>query len=206
MQENKTNQNINNILEFWFGYVKKLKLKNVNSSMTLWFSGFPEIDQFIEKKYRKLVDKAILGHLDAWMETPEGALALIILLDQFPLNIFRGQARAFTICHLALPCALTAIRLGYDKLLSYQKKSFIFLPLEHAEDIHLQILSVNLYQKEYENASSEQKQFCKINLDYALKHKRVIELFGRFPNRNKVLGRSSTQNEIDFLAKEGAGF
>ncbi|WGL59811.1 DUF924 domain-containing protein [Pigmentibacter sp. JX0631] len=206
MQENKVNQNINKILDFWFGDVQKLKLNNVNSSMMLWFSGYPEIDQLIDNKFRKLIEKAILGHFDIWMKTPEGCLALIILLDQFPLNIFRNQARSFTVCHMALPYALTAIKLGYDKLLSQQKKSFIYLPLEHAEDINLQNLSVELYSKEYENSSPAERQFCKINLDYALKHKRVIELFGRFPNRNKILGRISTKSELEFLEREGAGF
>ncbi len=203
--ENK-NTEISNILEFWFGDVQKLKIKNVSSSMTLWFSGFPEIDNLINKKFRKLIDKAILGEFDHWLDSPDGALALIILLDQFPLNIFRNQARSFTLCHLALPYALSAINKRYDSFLTAERKSFIYLPLEHAEDIHLQKMSVELYAKEFETTNSTLKNFCKMNLEYAINHKRVIELFGRFPNRNLILGRPSTKEELDFLAKEGPGF
>lgn len=194
------------VLEFWFGDVKKLNIKNVNSLMMLWFGGSKDIDNEINKRFRKLMDKAILGELDSWMELPKEALALIILLDQFSLNIFRNQARAFTINHLALPYALKSIKKGYDKLFSFEMQSFFYLPLEHAEDIHLQNMCVELYENALNEAKLENKEECKRNLEYAINHKRVIKLFNRFPNRNEILGRPSTQDEMKFLNEEGSGF
>lgn len=195
------------VLDYWFGSPKKLGLPGVEHEMQLWFGGSPEIDADIRHRWLSLMDQAVLGELDSWMETADGALALIILLDQFSLNIYRDQARSFTQCHRALPYALEAIRRGYDRERPFRERMFFYLPLEHAEDIHLQNECLRLFARLVVDANDEsERKFAENLLDYAKRHQVVIERFGRFPDRNSALGRDSTPDEQAYLDAGGPDF
>lgn len=195
------------ILDYWFGPPEKLGLPGVKQEMHLWFGGSAEIDADIRKRWLSAMNQAVVGELDSWMDSADGALALIILLDQFSLNVYRDQARSFTQCHLALPYALEAIRRGYDRDRPFRERMFFYLPLEHAEDIHLQNESLRLFGRLIEDAETPQERsFAETLLDYAKRHQVVIEKFARFPDRNPVLGRVSTPDEQAYLDAGGPDF
>lgn len=197
---------ISEILDFWFGPVERWKLPKVTNSQELWFMGTPEIDALIQKKFRHYMDEASTGRLDSWTATPEGCLALILLLDQFSLNVFRDQPRSFTAAHLALPYALTAIREKQDQAVPPMQRAFFYLPLEHAEDIHLQKEAVELFKTLIEAADPADRTSFENAHDYAIRHLRVIERFGRFPDRNPVLGRTPTSAERKYMDDGGPDF
>lgn len=197
---------ISEILDFWFGPVERWNLPKVSNSQQLWFMGTREIDALIQKKFRSAMDEACLGRLDPWAETPEGCLALIILLDQFSLNVFRDQHRSYTSAHLALPYALAAIREKKDQAVTPIQRTFFYLPLEHAEDIHLQKQACELYRTLIDEAEPADKASFENAHDYALRHLRVIERFGRFPDHNPVLGRTATAEEQKYMDDGGPDF
>ena len=154
-----------------------------------WFSSTPELDKEIKNKYEQTWISAAAGELDEWENTPEGCLALIIILDQLPLNMFRGESKSFQTERKAIEVALTAINSSFDKKLSNDKLPFLFMPFMHSEKLEEQDLSVKLY-KEY-NLDN--------NLRFAQHHREIVKRFGRFPHRNKILGRESTKSENEYL-------
>lgn len=172
------------IIQFWYS-------EPVNKH---WFNSTPEIDVLISKKYKSLWYQALEGELDSWGKNPEKCLALIILLDQFPLNMFRGKAESFATEAKAIELVLYGIEQGYDKQLSKSQLSFFYIPLMHSESIAHQKLSV----EKFEQAG------LKENIRFAMHHLRIVEQFGRFPHRNKILGRVSTQLELDYLNSKAA--
>lgn len=159
-----------------------------------WFSSTPELDKEIKEQFEQAWVSAAAGELDEWQNSPEGCLALIIILDQLPLNMFRGQAKCFQTERKAIEVATKAINNAFDKRLSNDKLAFLFMPFMHSENIEEQELSVKLY-KEY-NLSS--------NLKFAQHHRDIVKKFGRFPHRNKILGRESTRDENEYLLSENA--
>ena len=148
-----------------------------------------------------LVDEAAAGRLDDWADRPEGLLALIVLLDQFPRNLFRNAPRAFATDAQALALAQQALAQGVDAQLMPVARAFIYLPFEHSEDLAMQDRAVALF-----SALAQHGEAFASYLDYAERHRDVIRRFGRFPHRNAILGRASTPEEIAFLARPGAGF
>ncbi|WP_455211776.1 DUF924 family protein [Kaarinaea lacus] len=181
----KTSENeINEIVSFWFSEpVKKL-----------WFNSTPEFDAQLKQKYLHVVECAERGDLDDWAEHANGALALAIILDQFPLNMFRQQARSFATENKARQIVEYAITKGLDQLLSDEQKAFLYLPYMHSENLEDQDKSVKLFEK----AGLTE------NLRYAKHHRELIRRFGRFPHRNQILGRESTPDEIDYLNSKEA--
>ena len=135
------------------------------------------------------------GGLDRWRSTPLASLALIVVLDQFPRNMFRGTARAFATDALALSAAKSALAGAFDRPLLRHERTFIYLPFEHAEDHETQRRSLALFQAGDPD-----------NMEYARRHYEIIARFGRFPHRNAVLGRESTPKEIEFLKQPGSSF
>lgn len=135
------------------------------------------------------------GELDRWRSTPLAALALIVVLDQFSRNMFRGTPRAFVGDPAALAAAAGVIERGFDRLLSAQERSFAYMPFEHAEDLAAQRRSLALFEALDPN-----------DMQYAKRHHEIIVRFGRFPHRNAVLGRESTSEEIEFLKRPGSSF
>jgi uncharacterized protein (DUF924 family) len=189
------------VLGYWFGEEEASAAYQKEKS-ALWFGGAPSNDHEIREKFTALVEEAAAGHLRDWEQRPRSALALVILLDQFPLNIYRDKARSYELCDLALPIALRAIDRHFDDELTPTEASFLYLPLEHAEDLALQERCVKLYAALLERTEGEfWRKWIQGNYDYAVRHLKVVEQFGRFPHRNEALGRTSTPAELAFLAK-----
>jgi uncharacterized protein (DUF924 family) len=142
-----------------------------------------------------LWEQAVLGGLEQWQSTPLAALALVVVLDQFSRNMFRGTPRAFAGDLAALAAAASIIERGFDRLLSAQERTFVYMPFEHAEDLAAQNRSLALFGALDPN-----------DMEYARRHHEIIARFGRFPHRNAVLGRESTPEEIEFLKRPGSSF
>ena len=176
------------ILAFWFE----------DTVPQQWFLVNPDFDDEIRARFADKYDKAKLGILDDWRRDADGCLALCLLLDQFPRNMFRGTPDAFATDGKALVMAKYALSKGFDQVLTPVKRRFIYLPFEHSENLQDQRKSVELF--------ATMKKDDPLGYDYALKHLKVIEQYGRFPHRNKILGRENTPDENHYLAQPGAGF
>lgn len=186
------------VLEFWFGAPGSAEHGSLRKC---WFEKDPAFDAEIRRRFLALVDEAAAGRLDDWADRPEGLLALIVLLDQFPRNLFRDAPRAFATDAQALALAQQALTQGVDAQLMPVARAFIYLPFEHSEDLAMQDRAVALF-----SALAQHGEAFASYLDYAERHRDVIRRFGRFPHRNAILGRASTPEEIAFLARPGAGF
>ncbi|MDL2397667.1 DUF924 family protein [Rhizobium mayense] len=161
-----------------------------------WFRSTVALDEEMCRRFRDTHLALAAGVPDHWRTTPERRLAAIIVLDQFARNIYRGTPLAFATDGLALQEAKKALEVDADRGLPAQWRIFLYLPFEHAEDIVEQDRAVALF-----SALGLEEQ-----IDYALRHRAVIAAYGRFPHRNAILGRVSTEAEKDYLAKPGAGF
>jgi len=186
------------ILAFWFGHPDAPGYGQARSE---WFRKDSAFDTEIRTRFLASVEAALAGQLDDWAATPPGLLALLILLDQFPRNLFRGEARAFAGDAKALSLAKAALDKGWDKDLLSVEKLFVYLPFEHSEALADQEQSLALFAALAAGAPGNDGF-----LDYARRHHEVIARFGRFPHRNAALGRPSTPEEIDYLAQPGSGF
>ena len=169
-----------------------------------WFRKDPAFDESIRARFGPLVERALTlpaGAPPAWGAAPDDVLAEILVLDQFPRNLYRGQPLAFAGDARALALALALIARGDDRRLRPLERLFAYLPLEHAEDLALQDRSVDLFSA----LAAGHEGFGEV-LDYAERHRDVIRRFGRFPHRNAALGRASTPAEVEYLAQPGSGF
>lgn len=167
------------IVEFWFS----------EQARPRWFNSTPEFDQEICSRYKKVWGLARAGSFDHWEQEPYGALVLVIILDQFPLNMFRSDARQYSTESHARQIAGHAIQKGFDQQLQKQQQAFLYLPFMHSESLQDQDYAVQLYDK----------AGLHDNLRFAKHHRDVIKRFGRFPHRNEALGRESTEQEIEYL-------
>ena len=171
-----------------------------------WFVKDAAFDEAIRQRFAAAVEEARQGRLDGWAENPADWLALLILLDQFPRNLHRGDARAWAADVKAQRMALSGLDGGFDQALPPLQRVFAYLPLEHAEDMGLQQRSVELFEALCTQVPAAERAPFAGFLDYARRHRAVIARFGRFPHRNAVLGRDSTAAEEEYLAQPGAGF
>ena len=177
---------IEDVLDFWF---KELQPKD-------WFVSNQEVDDTISERFGSLLESAAKSELFAWRSTAKGRLAEIIVLDQFSRNVYRNTPQAFAQDPLALALAQDAIERGLDKELSTQERSFLYMPYMHSESALIHQHAVTLFdQPGLEN-----------NYDFELKHKVIIDRFGRYPHRNAILGRESSAEELEFLTQPGSGF
>ena len=189
---------VDDVLDFWFGPrsgATPLQAREV------WFRKSPAFDAEIRERFGAALEAALAGRLHEWEATPEGALARILLLDQFTRNAFRDTPRAFAGDPQALATARALVAGGSDRQLVPMQRWFVYMPFEHAEDPAAQDESVRLFTELSQQASGFESA-----LDYALRHRDVIRRFGRFPHRNAILGRDSTESERDYLRQPGAGF
>jgi uncharacterized protein (DUF924 family) len=184
------------VLDFWFA----------DTSAAHWFAVDAVFDAQIRERFSGAADAAADGRLDGWVAHPTGWLALLILLDQFPRNLHRGDSRAWAQDASAQRVALSGIARGDDRRLPPLQRMFAYLPLEHAEDKALQQQSVALFEALCAETPPPQRERFEEILDYARRHRDVIARFGRFPHRNAVLGRISTPEEKIYLAQAGSGF
>jgi uncharacterized protein (DUF924 family) len=185
------------ILEFWFG---KPEDSDYGQSRKVWFTKNPEFDQEVRSRFLPVYQQAAAGELDDWKASPQGCLALIILLDQFPRNMFRGQPQAFATDPQALAYAKHAVTNGFDQELLPIQRQFIYLPFEHSENLADQHQCIKLF------STLQDYPECASGVDYAHRHFKVIERFGRFPHRNEILGRETTPEEAEFLHQPGSSF
>jgi len=178
--------NFTEVLKFWFE----------DHGPAAWFSKNDEFDALIRENFMALYQAAIAGEFWQWRHTPRGRLAEVLVLDQFSRNLFRDDARAFAQDALALILVQEAIAGGFDRQLTAQQRTVLYLPFMHSESlvIHQQALLI------YEELGQPD------NLDYEKRYYEIIAKFGRYPHRNKVLGRVSTPEEIAFLATPGSSF
>lgn len=195
------------VLSYWLGAAQPTDADAL-TQQPLWFAKSDATDDQIRTRFGPLVEEALSGALDGWAESALGRLALIVLLDQFTRNLFRGTPRSFAGDARALQLALDGILAGHDADPSVPTvaRIFFYLPLEHAEDGPLQAQSVAAFTQLHDLAPPALRGLLAGTLDYALKHQDVITRFGRFPHRNPILGRSSTPAEEAYLAQPGAGF
>lgn len=183
------------VLEFWFGPLAERHL-----SRKAWFQKDPDFDANIRTRFLPLFEEVEAGALDSWRDHPQASLALIILLDQFPRNLFRGQARAFACDPRARIITRHVIALGFDQAWHPVQRIFAYLPLEHSESLADQEECLRLMK-----ALMQFPETADMHV-WAEKHRVIIERFGRFPHRNAALGRQSTPEEIEFLKQPGSGF
>lgn len=197
---------IEQVLDFWFGACGPDGALDRAKQM-MWFSGGHQHDVAIRRQFGKLHRRASHGELEAeWGATPRGRIALIIVLDQFSRHIHRGTPAAFAQDPAAQRLALAGVEQGTDRALIPAQRAFFYLPFEHAEDLALQQRGVRLFQRlAAEVAPAWRKGYTGFS-DYAGHHRDIVERFGRFPHRNKVLGRASTPEETEFLKQPGSSF
>lgn len=186
------------ILEYWFGSINSVE-DYPHDKAPIWFQGGEAIDNEIRNRFKPLVIAAAAQELESWKETPRGRLALIVLLDQFTRNIFRGTAQAFACDQIAQQLTLEGLAQGDDQALLPIERVFFYFPLEHAEDMELQKLSIEKFHSILPFVPQDQVPYFISFADYAKKHFDVIAQFGRFPHRNAILGRESTPEELEFL-------
>ena len=174
------------IIEFWFDEIEKSQ----------WWVKDENFDELIRKRFLEVHHQAIQCELFSWRETSLGALAEIIVLDQFSRNMFRNLPESFAYDQLALALAQSAIARGMDTELSTEKRNFLYMPFMHSESLAIHSVAESLFTKLGVSSS----------IEYEQKHKEIIEKFGRYPHRNQILGRVSTPEEVEFLRLPGSSF
>ena len=193
------------VLAFWLG-AYPLDLAAMARVQTQWFQKNAAFDADMRERFLPTIEAALAGRLDGWAATDDGWLALLIVLDQFTRNTFRGEPKSFAGDPMALQHAVEGIAAGRDQRVPPMARIFCYLPLEHAEDPELQARSVALFAALATAPGAEPKAFFDNTSDYAVKHQVVIDRFGRFPHRNAILGRVSTPEEVEYLRQPGSGF
>ena len=194
-----------NVLDFWFG-PSGTATEIVGRQRKLWFAKSAANDQAVIDQFADTLLAATAGRLDHWADTPRGRLALLIVFDQFPHHIHRNQPQAFATDPQALALSLAAIKAGDELQLTPIERVFLYLPLEHAETNEMQELSVSLYEKRAREAAIAERALFDDFLKYARQHRDVVARFGRFPHRNAILGRPSSDDELAFLKQPGSRF
>ncbi len=185
---------VDQILQFWFDSpANKSASKNDGQFQAWWFAADPSIDQQLQELFAADYQLAAAGYLDGWQGWPHSCLALILLLDQLPRNLYRGTAEAWATDDQALAIAHQAIAEGVDRGFLPVQRWFFYLPLEHSENLANQAQSVALFEQLPQHPGREQA------IKAARQHHQLIQDFGRFPHRNKLLGRDSTPAELEYL-------
>lgn len=190
------------LLQFWFGELTDgLAAPHIQQR---WFQADAQFDQQCGQ-FSPLLDRAAAGELMDWRANSHGCLAYILLCDQFPRNIFRGTARAFAWDHLAVDAATRGITANIDQTLGWDERSFFYMPFEHSEQILHQHTAVGLFTGLRDESPPQLRARTGNSMRFAQQHRDIIKRFGRFPHRNAVLGRTSTAEELAFIAG-GDGF
>lgn len=176
------------MLQFWF----------LDLLPEHWFGSSPDIDAVIKERFGATWSQAAAGELDHWAQTPRSLLALVIVLDQFSRNLHRESAQAYSQDERAQALVRDAIENGWDEKLGMDERQFLYMPLMHAEDLALQKMGVERFEALAQTASSV--------IEYAERHREIIERFGRFPYRNLVMDRETTKLEADWIKEHGNPF
>lgn len=193
------------IREFWFGTQADDDAVSSEKS-TLWWAKDGATDALMLQRFEQALERAASGALDDWAATPAGRLALILLTDQFPRNMYRNTAKAFAYDGMALKWCKEGVALGAERQLRPIERVFFYLPLEHSEALGDQDMAVSLFERLLQDVPPEQKTVFAGFHDFAVRHRVIIERFHRFPHRNAILGRASTPEEAAFLRQKGSSF
>ena len=185
------------VLAFWFGREDDPGYGEFRSQ---WFQKDEAFDREVTDRFGDLYERAAAGELDAWREEAESCLALVIVLDQFPRNMFRGDARTHTTDGKALDAAKYAIERALDRELPAFGRMFLYMPFMHAENVEDQRRSVELFERLAAEPGGPDV------VEYAVGHREIVERFGRFPHRNAILGRETTPEEAEFLTQPGSSY
>jgi uncharacterized protein (DUF924 family) len=196
---------IERILSFWFKE-HELTAPQIDGRMDIWFGEDPVFDSEIERNFARDVEQASSGDLDYWADQPRGRLALIILLDQFRRNIYRGTAEAFAKDKAALKLCVEGAMQKKDKGLTPIQRVFFYMPLQHAESRKVQAKSVEIFQRLAKAVSPTYRETFETVAQFAELHHDIVQQFGRFPHRNKVLNRKNTPEEEEYLAGDSPTF
>jgi uncharacterized protein (DUF924 family) len=186
------------LLEYWFGELTDGFSDAAHRRR--WFNGGDAFDAELRDQFGHLIDAALTGELQAWLNSPRGRLAYVLVCDQLPRNIFRGQRRAYATDHLALAAARDSVEAGEDLPLEVDERSFLYMPLEHSENLIDQHTCVGLFVELRDAVPTGKTERITDSLRYARRHRDIIRRFGRFPHRNAVLGRTSSADEESFVA------
>jgi len=208
------------VREFWFGKSLTGPLPGqgelasqavaLKRRSDLWFETNPQVvaqqDEIIRTQFQDLVERTVQGELDGWADSPRRRLSLIIVLDQFPRQIYRGTPEAFAYDPAALALTLSGMQLAADGALNLVERLFFYMPLQHAEATEVQDESVSAYKRLVAESPAELRSTFEVSLQSAQKHRELIRQFGRFPHRNKILGRENTPEEVAYFKKGGETF
>ena len=200
-----TDPRIAQVLEFWLGAAQPTDASAL-TRQSMWFTKSDALDAEIRSRFGAWVEAARAGRLDGWAETAHGRLALVVLLDQFSRNAWRGQPEGFAGDAQALVLALQALENGHWEAVPPLAQFFLAMPVEHAEDPTMQARSVALFTQLAAQATPATQPVLRSALEFAHQHQKVIARFGRFPHRNAALGRDSTAEEKAFVAQPGTSF
>jgi uncharacterized protein (DUF924 family) len=193
------------VLAFWFGDAED-DAEVAAEKAKLWWSADAVVDEAIRTRFGTLVEGAANGDLADWAETPRGLLALVILTDQFPRNIYRKTPRAFAFDAAARAYCRHGVARGFDRHLRPIERVFLYLPLEHSESLADQDESVRLFSELAHRAPPAHQKVFADYLRFAERHREIIARFGRFCHRNAILGRPSRPEEVEFLKQPGSSF
>lgn len=194
------------LLDWWFGAAPGSAGEVAVARQGLWFGKRDSQDEEARERFAALVEQALAGELQGWQATAPGWLARLILLDQLPRMIFRDTPRAFAGDPLARALLQQGLEQGLDRQLTLIERVFAYIVFEHAEDLVLQDRAVELFRGLHEQAAVDERSLFAGFLDFAERHRRVIARFGRFPHRNLILGRVSSDEEQAFLREPGSRF
>jgi uncharacterized protein (DUF924 family) len=193
------------VLSFWFGSLDECGRAD-DAHIARWWRKDPAFDAEIAERFGDLHAAALRGEREGWLATPRGRLALIIVLDQFSRNMFRGSARAFEGDPRALEVARAGIERGDDRTLAADERMFFYMPFMHSESIEAQDRCVALFASCENELDREAREHVSGARKFAELHREIVQRFGRFPHRNEVLGRQSTEKEREFLQQPGSSF
>ena len=193
------------VLSFWFKD-QQLTAPQIDGRMDVWFGEDPLFDEEIARRFADDVEEAAEGNLDHWASEPRGRLALIILIDQFRRNIYRNSEEAFSKDKAALKLCVEGAMEKKDKGLSPIERVFFYMPLQHAESRKVQKKSVDIFNKLAAAVSPTYRETFETVAQFAELHADIIEQFGRFPHRNKIMGRENTPEEAQYLAGDAPTF
>lgn len=198
-------ETIDSILAFWFGAEDDDAL-TAQSQAPLWWKKSSQVDAEIRKRFGQCVVQAGAGALDHWADQPRGRLALILLCDQFTRHIYRDSPQAFSLDYRSQAWCREGLAVKADQALRAVERVFFYLPLEHSESLPDQHEAVRLFEQLKAGAPANAQATFDGFLDYAIRHRQIIERFGRFPHRNAALGRAATEEEVVFLKQPGSSF
>lgn len=193
------------LLDWWFGSAEK-PAEIVAAKGRLWFGKRDSQDLEARQRFAGLVEQALAGGLTEWAQSPQGWLAMVLLLDQLPRMIYRDTPKAFAGDLRAQALVAQGIAADFDRRLPAMQRCFIYLVFEHCENLAVQNESVSRFTALHDEQPADERAVFADNLDYAERHQKVIARFGRFPHRNAILGRESTAEELAFLREPGSRF